>query len=104
MGVVDERVVAMGVVDERVVAISPGELLRPDAKVIIGHEWRRSVLVLVREVESRDVSQDDDGDSNEEEDILPQLPSIISVGPRHLSHLGHVDTIVLAESQKSSCE
>ena len=42
----------------------------------------------VREDKGRDVSQDNHWDANEEENVLPQLPAVIGVGPGHLSELG----------------
>ena len=33
------------------------------------------------------MSQDNDWDANEEENVLPQLPAVIGVGPGHLSEL-----------------
>ena len=42
----------------------------------------------VREDKGGDVSQDNHWDANEEENVLPQLPAVIGVGPGHLSELG----------------
>jgi len=94
----------MGVMDERVVAISPGELLGPDAEVVVGDELWRVVLRSVGENEGRGMTQDDDGAGHEEEDLLPHLPAIVSVGSRHLPHLAHVHALVLSQSQQSAGE
>jgi len=82
--------VDMGVMDQRVVAISPGKLLGPDAEVVIRDKWRRLVLRGIRSHESRDVSENDHGASDEEEAGPPPLPVSVSVGARHLPDLGHV--------------
>ena len=44
----------------------------------------------VGEDEGVDVADNDDGAGHEEEDLLPHLPSIVSVSSRHLSDLGPV--------------
>jgi len=82
--------VDMGVVDQGMVSISPGKLLSPDAEMIVGNEWRRLVLRGVGKDEGRHMGQHDGGTGNNEEDFLPFLPVVISVGSRHLPHLGPV--------------
>jgi len=78
------------VVDEGVVAISPGELLGPDAEVIIGDKWRRLVLGGVGEDERGDVGQHDGGARHHEEGSSPSLPVSVRVTCGHLPGLGHV--------------
>merc|ERR1712025_461743 len=79
--------IEVAVVDERVVAISPGKLLGPDAEVVIRDKWRRLVLRGIRSHESRNVSENDHGASDEEEAGPPPLPVSVSVGARHLPDL-----------------
>ena len=62
----------------------------PDAEMIVGNEWRRLVLRGVGKDEGRHMGQHDGGAGNNEEHFLPFLPVVISVGSRHLPHLGPV--------------
>jgi len=96
--------VDVGVMDEGMVAISPGELLGPEAKVIVGNKWRRIMLVLVGEIESRKVTHDDDWTGHDKKDLLPHLPAVVGVGARHLSQLAQADPFVLGQSENSTCE
>jgi len=82
--------VDMGVVNERVITISPGKLLGPDAKMVIGDKWRGLVLGGVRGDECSHVGEHDDRASHEEEAGPPSLPVSVSVGPGHLPDLSHV--------------
>jgi len=76
--------VDVGVVDEGVVAISPGELLGPDAQVLVGDKLRTSVL-LAHAGESVDVPQNDDGDAHHEKHGPPNFPAVFGVtASRHL--------------------
>ena len=68
--------VQVTVVDERVIAISPGKLLGPDAKVVIGDEWRGFVRGSVGHSKRVDMAENDDGDAHKKEALLPHLPAI----------------------------
>ena len=54
----------------------------------------------IREDEGRAMSQHNGGTGNNEEDFLPFLPVIISVGGRHLPDLGPVG---LSQKTQSAC-
>ena len=55
--------------------------------MIVGDELWSLVLRSVGENEGGEVTQDDDGAGHQEENLLPHLPAVISVGTRHLSEL-----------------
>lgn len=78
--------VEVGVVDQTVVSIAPGEGLSTNSHVVVLLELR-SVWVL-GQAESIDVAKDTDGNSDDEEGLLPGLIAVSSVSARHAPHWG----------------
>merc|ERR1719391_335520 len=75
------------VVDKGVVAVSPGELLGPDAKVVVRDKLGTSVF-LTHAGESVDVAQDDDRHPHHDKHVPPHFPAVFGVAagghlPRH---------------------
>jgi len=75
------QTVHVRVVDEGVVAVSPGEPLAPDSEVVVGHEGRG--LGLLAHTEGVDMAEDNDGNSAQNERLLPD-PETTSMPPTHL--------------------
>merc|ERR1719320_1849518 len=89
--------IQVGVVDEGVVTIAPGESLGPDSEMVIGDEFGSSVLRAVTHSEGIDVSEDDDGDTSEEEGFFSQLPAIRVMASGHVADLAQAAGLGLLE-------